>query len=144
VFVTTKDGKIVRITPIDLAGRRRRLVHHRGSRHEAYAAAQDHAGGRNGQNAKSIVYSPDRLLLSDEARRLRSQGGAQSAEPRQVRAMSASPGTRAITIVTDEIKRQKLTYGPGCIRGVARLASHLGQHRLLPFGAVSASPMRSA
>ena len=43
----------------------------------------------------------------------------------------------AITIVTDEIKRQKSDIRSRLHRRVARLAPHLGQHRLLPLGAVS-------
>ena len=134
VFVTVKDGKIVRMTPIDLGGGRRRLLHHRGARHEAHAAAQDHAGAARPERQVDRLFAGP-AALSDEARRLRSERRAQSAEPRQVRlcphllGRGADHRQRRDQAAEDRIR-------PGLHRGVARLAPHLGQHRLLPLGAV--------
>ena len=63
--------------------RRRRVLHHRGARHEAHAAAQDHArAARHERQVDRLFAGP--AAPSDEARRLRSERRAQSAEPRQV------------------------------------------------------------
>ncbi len=77
-------------------GHRRLVVDDRGARPQAHAAAQDHAG------AAWPECQVDRLLarsaaLSDEARRLRSERRAQSAETAASPAMYASPGRRRST-----------------------------------------------
>ncbi len=83
VFVYVKDGKIVRMTPIDFDDTDPQpwTIEARG--HEVHAAAQDDA------RAARAEREVDRLFAgppapSDEARRLRSERRAQSAEPRQV------------------------------------------------------------
>ena len=45
----------------------------------------------------------------------------------------------ALDLVAGEIKRLKRDLRPRRDGGVARLASHLGQYRLLPLGAATAS-----
>ena len=83
VFVTVQDGKIVRMTPIDFDDNDPQpwTIEARGVK---LTPPRKTTLAPHGQNAKSIVYSPDRLL-SDEARRLRSERRAQSTESRQVR-----------------------------------------------------------
>ena len=114
--------------------RRRRVVDHRGARREAHAAAQDHAGAARAEREVDRLFARP-AALSDEAGRLRSERRAQSAEPRQVRlrAHLLGGGARA---------RHRRDQAPEARprsrrdRGVARLAPHLGQCRLLPLGAV--------
>ena len=89
----------------------------------------------HGQNAKSIVYSPDRLLYPMKRVDF-DPNGARNPQNRGKSGYVRISWDEALTIVTDEIKRQKLDLRPGLHRGVARLAPHLGQHRLLPLGAV--------
>ena len=89
----------------------------------------------HGQNAKSIVYSPDRLLYPMKRVDF-DPNGARNPQNRGKSGYVRISWDEALSIVSDEIKRQKREHGPGCHRGVARLAPHLGQHRLLPLGAV--------
>ena len=135
VFVYVKDGKIVRMTPIDLA-------EDDGASFTIEAQGLKLTPPRkttlapHGQNAKSIVYSPDRLLYPMKRVDF-DPNGARNPQNRGKSGYVRISWDEAITIVTDEIKRQKSELRPGLHRGVARLAPHLGQHRLLPLGAVS-------
>jgi molybdopterin guanine dinucleotide-containing S/N-oxide reductase-like protein len=113
VFVDVKDGKILRMTPIDLTEKD-------GASWTVEARGQKLTPPRkttlapHGQNAKSIVYSPDRLLYPMKRVDFDPHG-------------ERNPGNRgksgyvriswdeAIKLVTDEIKRQKRDYGPGAI-----------------------------
>ena len=84
VFVYVKDDKIVRMTPIDLAK-------DDGASWTIRARGMDFTPPRkttlapHGQNAKSIVYSPDRLLYPMKRVDFDPERRAQPAEPRQVR-----------------------------------------------------------
>ena len=84
VFVYVKDGKIVRMTPIDLADDDGASWTIEAQGPEAHAAAQDHAGAARPERQVDRLFARP-AALSDEARRLRSERRAQSAEPRQVR-----------------------------------------------------------
>ena len=114
--------------------RRSAAVDHPCARPEAHAAAQDHARAARPERQVDRLFARS-AALSDEARRLRSERRAQSAEPRQVRLCAhllgggARPGRRR-----DQAAQAHLW--PRRDGGVARLASHLGQYRLLPLGAV--------
>ena len=134
VFVTVKDGKIVRMTPIDFDDTRPAALDHRGEGPEAHAAAQDHAcAARSERQVDRLFAGP--AALSDEARRLRSERRAQSAKPRQVRLRAHLVGRGA----DHRLERDQAAEARARARrhrGVARLAPHLGQHRLLPLGAV--------
>ena len=89
----------------------------------------------HGQNAKSIVYSPDRLLYPMKRVDFDPERRAQSAEPRQVR-------LRAHLLGRGDQARHRRDQAPEARprprrhHVLARLAPHLGQHRLLPLGAV--------
>ena len=113
VFLTVKDGKIVRMTPIDLAD-------DDGASFTIEAKGQKYTPPRkttlapHGQNAKSIVYSPDRLLYPMKRVDFDPKG-ARNPQNRGKSGYVRISWDEAITLVTDEIKRQKLTYGPGCI-----------------------------
>ena len=134
LFVYVKDGKIVRTTPIEFDDERRRVLDHRGARHQAHAAAQDHARPARPELQVDRLFARP-AALSDEARRLRSERRAQSAKPRQVRLRAHLLGRGA----EHRLRRDQAAEAharPGLHRGLARLAPHLGQHRLLPLGAV--------
>ena len=83
VFITVKDGKIVRMTPIDFDDSDPQPWTIKCARHEVHAAAQDHAGAAWPERQVDRLFARP-IALSDEARRLRSERRAQSAEPRQV------------------------------------------------------------
>jgi trimethylamine-N-oxide reductase (cytochrome c) len=141
VFVDVKNGKIVRMTPID-------LTENDGASWTIEAKGQKLTPPRkttlapHGQNAKSIVYSPDRLLYPMKrvdfirtARAIRKT----AASP----ATCASPGTRR--------SRSSPTRSSGKSASMARVRSRSHTARITP-GAMSAttcrrcsgSPMRSA
>ena len=84
VFVYVKDGKIVRMTPIDFDDQDPQPWTIEAQGPEAHAAAQDHAGAARPERQVDRLFAGP-AALSDEARRLRSERRAQSAEPRQVR-----------------------------------------------------------
>ena len=134
VFVYVKDGKIIRMTPIDLA-------EDDGASWTIEAKGQKLTPPRkttlapHGQNAKSIVYSPDRVLYPMKRVDF-DPNGERNPQNRGKSGYVRISWEEAIKLVTDEIKRQKREHGPGCHHVLARLAPHLGQHRLLPLGAV--------
>ena len=114
--------------------RGRRLVDHRGQRPEAHAAAQDDAGAARPECQVDRLFAGP-PALSDEARRFRSERRAQSAKPRQVRLCAHLLGRG------DQDRHRRDQAAEARIRPrrhhvLARLASHLGQYRLLPLGAV--------
>ena len=84
VFIYVKDGKIIRMTPIDLTEEDGASFTIEARGREADAAAQDHAGAARAERQVDRLFARP-PALSDEAGRLRSQRRAQSAEPRQVR-----------------------------------------------------------
>ncbi len=134
VFIYVKDGKIIRMTPIDLAEDDGASLTIEAQGPEAHAAAQDHAGAARPERQVDHLFARP-PALSDEAGRLRSERRAQSAEPRQVR-------LRAHLLGRGDQDRHRRDQAPEARarprrdRGVARLAPHLGQYRLLPLGAV--------
>ena len=68
----------------------------------------------HGQNAKSIVYSPDRLLYPMKRVDF-DPNGERNPQNRGKSGYVRISWDEAIDLVTDEIKRQKRDYGPGCI-----------------------------
>ncbi|HEV2099720.1 MAG TPA: molybdopterin-dependent oxidoreductase, partial [Stellaceae bacterium] len=113
VFVHVKNGKIVRMTPIDLA-------EEDGASWTIEAKGQKLTPPRkttlapHGQNAKSIVYSPDRLLYPMKRVDF-DPHGERNPQNRGKSGYVRISWDEAIKIVTDEIKRQKREYGPGAI-----------------------------
>ena len=125
----------MRMTPIDLDRRRRRVVDHRGQGHKAHAAAQDDAGAARPERQVDRLFARP-PALSDEARRLRSERRAQSAKPRQVRLRAHLLGRgHQARHRRDQAAEARARAGRHYV--LARLASYLGQYRLLPLGAVS-------
>ncbi|HZC57094.1 MAG TPA: molybdopterin-dependent oxidoreductase, partial [Xanthobacteraceae bacterium] len=113
VFVDVKAGKILRMTPIDLAD-------DDGASWTIEARGQKLTPPRkttlapHGQNAKSIVYSPDRLLYPMKRVDF-DPHGERNPQNRGKSGYVRISWDEAIKIVTDEIKRQKREYGPGAI-----------------------------
>ena len=113
VFVDVKDGKILRMTPID-------LTDDDGASWTIEAKGQKLTPPRkttlapHGQNAKSIVYSPDRLLYPMKRVDF-DPNGERNPQNRGKSGYVRISWDEAIKIVTDEIKRQKREYGPGAI-----------------------------
>src|SRR5215216_4092750 len=68
----------------------------------------------HGQNAKSIVYSPNRVLYPMK-RVDYDPNGERNPQNRGKSGYVRISWDEAIKLVTDEIKRQKREYGPGAI-----------------------------
>ena len=113
VFVDVKDGKILRMTPIDLTDRDGAswTIEARG---QTLTPPRKTTLAPHGQNAKSIVYSPDRLLYPMKRVDF-DPSGERNPQNRGKSGYERISWDEAIKIVTDEIKRQKREYGPGAI-----------------------------
>src|SRR5712691_8465551 len=113
VFVYVKDGKIVRMTPIDFDDDDPApwTIEARGLK---LTPPRKTTLAPHGQNAKSIVYSPDRLLYPMKRVDF-DPNGERNPGNRGKSGYVRISWAEAIKLVTDEIKRQKLTYGPGSI-----------------------------
>jgi molybdopterin guanine dinucleotide-containing S/N-oxide reductase-like protein len=113
VHIYVKHGKIIRMTPID-------LTEEDGASWTIEARGLEHTPPRkttlapHGQNAKSIIYSPDRLLYPMKRVDF-DPNGARNPQNRGKSGYVRISWDEAIKIVSDEIKRQKREYGPGCI-----------------------------
>jgi hypothetical protein len=111
VFVYVKDGKIVRLTPIDFAQDDAQpwTIEARGLK---FTPPRKTTLAPHGQNAKSIVYSPDRLLYP--MKRVDFDPGAdRKPENRGKSGYVRISWEEALDLVAAEIKRLKRTYGPG-------------------------------
>jgi molybdopterin guanine dinucleotide-containing S/N-oxide reductase-like protein len=113
VHIYVKHGKIIRMTPID-------LTEEDGASWTIEARGLELTPPRkttlapHGQNAKSIIYSPDRLLYPMKRVDF-DPNGARNPQNRGKSGYVRISWDEAIKIVSDEIKRQKREYGPGCI-----------------------------
>jgi len=111
VFIYVKDGKIVRMTPIEFdetdAGPW--TIEARGLK---FTPPRKTTLAPHGQNAKSIVYSPDRLLYPmkrvdfDPNGKINPQNRGKSGYVR-------ISWNEALDLVANQIKQLKRTYGPG-------------------------------
>jgi molybdopterin guanine dinucleotide-containing S/N-oxide reductase-like protein len=113
VFVYVRDGKIVRMTPIDFDDTdpppwtiRARGIDLTPPRRTTLAP--------HGQNAKSIVYSPDRLLHPMKRVDF-DPNGARNPQNRGKSGYVRVSWDEALDLVANEIKRCKRTHGPGAI-----------------------------
>ena len=113
VFVDVKDGKILRMTPIDLTDEDGAswTIEAKGVK---LTPPRKTTLAPHGQNAKSIVYSPDRLLYPMK-RIDYDPNGERNPQNRGKSGYVRISWDEAIKLVTDEIKRQKREYGPGAI-----------------------------
>jgi molybdopterin guanine dinucleotide-containing S/N-oxide reductase-like protein len=111
VFVYVKDGKIVRMTPIDFDDTDPQpwTIDARGLK---LTPPRRTTLAPHGQNAKSIVYSPDRLLYP--MRRIDFDAkGERNPQNRGKSGYVRISWEEALDTVAGEIKRLKSTYGPG-------------------------------
>ena len=113
VFIYVKDGKIIRMTPIDLTedDGASFTIEARGVK---LTPPRKTTLAPHGQNAKSIVYSPDRLLYPMKRVDF-DPNGERNPQNRGKSGYVRISWEEAIKIVTDEIKRQKREHGPGAI-----------------------------
>ena len=113
VFVTVQDGKIVRMTPIDFDDKDPQpwTIEARGLK---LAPPRKTTLAPHGQNAKSIVYSPDRLLYPMKRVDF-NPNGARNPQNRGKSGYVRISWDEALSIVSTEIKRQKREHGPGAI-----------------------------
>ena len=113
VFVYVKDGKIVRMTPIDFDDDDPKswTIAARGMH---FTPPPKTTLAPHGQNAKSIVYSPDRLLYPMKRVDF-DPDGERNPQNRGKSGYVRIPWEEAISLVTTEIKRQKREHGPGAI-----------------------------
>src|SRR5262245_1128810 len=113
VFVYVQDGKIVRMTPIDFDNHDPQpwTIEAKGLK---LTPPRKTTLAPHGQNAKSIVYSPDRLLYPMKRVDF-DPNGARNPQNRGKSGYVRISWDEALTIVSNEIKRQKREHGPGSI-----------------------------
>ncbi|MGE5540595.1 MAG: molybdopterin-dependent oxidoreductase [Gemmatimonas sp.] len=120
VFVNVKDGKIVRITPIDFddsdAGPW--TIEARGKK---YTPPRKTTLAPHGQNFKSIIYAPNRLLHPMKRVDF-DPNGERNPQNRGISGYKRISWDEAFDLVASEIKRLKEKYGPGV------MASSHGSH----------------
>jgi molybdopterin guanine dinucleotide-containing S/N-oxide reductase-like protein len=121
VFVYVKDGKIVRMTPIEFDQNDPQpwTIEARGLK---LTPPRKTSLAPHGQNAKSIVYSPDRLL--HPMRRVDfDRNGERNPQNRGKSGYVQISWDEALDTIAAEIKRMKREYGPG-----AMATSHGSHH----------------
>ncbi len=111
VFVYVKDGKIIRVTPIDFneTDAQPWTIEARGTK---FTPPRKTTLAPHGQNFKSIVYSPDRLLYPMKRVDFDPKG-ERNPQNRGKSGYERISWDEALDIVSGEIKRLKSTYGPG-------------------------------
>lgn len=113
VFVYVKDGKIIRITPIEFDENDPKpwTIKARGKK---FTPPQRATANPYTIASKSLVYSPDRLLYP-MIRADFDPKGDRKCENRGISGYVRINWDEALDIVADEIKRTKREYGPGAI-----------------------------
>jgi trimethylamine-N-oxide reductase (cytochrome c) len=111
--VYVKDDKIVRMTPITFDSKDPEpwTIKARGM---SFTPPRKTSLAPHGQNVKSIVYSPDRLLHPMKRVDF-DPNGERNPENRGVSGYERISWDEALDIVANEIKRQKTVHGPGAI-----------------------------
>ncbi|HUZ74699.1 MAG TPA: molybdopterin-dependent oxidoreductase [Stellaceae bacterium] len=111
VFVYVKDGKIQRITPIDFDATDPQpwTIEARGLK---LTPPRRTTLAPHGQNYKSVIYSPDRLLYPMKRVDF-DPNGARNPQNRGKSGYERISWAEALDIVGGEIKRLKSAYGPG-------------------------------
>ena len=121
VFIYVKNNKIIRITHIDFDSSDPEtwsIV----ARGKTFKPPRKTTLAPHGQNWKSMVYSPDRLLYPMKRVDFNPNGN-RNHKNRGISGYERISWDEAIKIVTDEIKRIKKQHGPGAI-----LSSHGSHH----------------
>jgi trimethylamine-N-oxide reductase (cytochrome c) len=121
VFVYVKDGKIIRMTPIEFGDDDPPpwTIEAKGVK---LTPPRKTTLAPHGQNAKSIVYSPDRLLYPMKRVDFDPQG-ERNPQNRGKSGYVRISWDEALDLVASEIKRMKRNYGPG-----AMAVSHGSHH----------------
>src|SRR5215468_9056788 len=111
VFVYVKAGRIVRMTPIEFddSDPQPWTIEARGLK---LTPPRKTTLAPHGQNAKSIVYSPDRLLYPMKRVDF-DPNGERNPQNRGKSSYVRISWAEALDLVAGEIKRLKRTYGPG-------------------------------
>ncbi len=120
VFVYVKDGKLIRTTTIDFddSDPGTWTIEARGKK---FTPPRKTTLSPHGQNWKSAVYSPDRILYPMKRVDF-DPDGERNCENRGVSGYERISWDEALDMVAGEIKRMKRDYGPGAI------ASSHGSH----------------
>ncbi|HWQ62471.1 MAG TPA: molybdopterin-dependent oxidoreductase, partial [Negativicutes bacterium] len=113
VFVYVRDGKIVRITPIEFDGTDAEpwTIEARGRR---FSPPRRTTVNQHTLAWKSMVYSPDRLLYPMKRVDF-DPAGARNQHNRGISGYERISWDEALDIVVGEIRRMKRDYGPGAI-----------------------------
>jgi anaerobic selenocysteine-containing dehydrogenase len=113
VFVYVKDGKIIRITPIefDKSDAKPWTIK---ARDKTFTPPRKTTIAPYGQVFKSMIYSPDRILYPMKRTDF-DPNGERNCQNRGISGYERISWEEALDIVTNEIKRVKKTYGPGAI-----------------------------
>ncbi len=111
VFIYVKDGKIVRMTPIefDQTDAGPWTIEARGLK---FTPPRKTTLSPHGQNAKSIIYSPDRLLYPMKRVDF-DPNGERNPQNRGKSGYVRISWAEALDLVANQIKQLKSTYGPG-------------------------------
>jgi molybdopterin guanine dinucleotide-containing S/N-oxide reductase-like protein len=134
MFVYVKDGKIIRMTPIDFDkdDAPSFTIDARGKK---FTPPRKNTLSPYGFSMKSTVYSPDRILYPMKRVDFDPQG-ERNFENRGVSGYERISWDEALDIVAGEIKRIKREYGPGSIMSSApshhtwgNVGYHLSTHR---------------
>ncbi len=113
LFVYVRDGKIVRMTPITFDSRDPQPWSIK-AKGKTFTPPRKTSLAPHGQNVKSIVYSPDRLLYPMKRVDF-DPNGERNPENRGISGYERISWDEALDIVANEIKRQKTVHGPGSI-----------------------------
>jgi anaerobic selenocysteine-containing dehydrogenase len=121
LFVYVKDGKIIRTTPIafDETDPKPWTIHARGI---DFAPPRKTTLAPHGQNSRSMIYSPDRLLYPMKRVDFDPKGERNTSN-RGKSGYVRTSWDEALDIVADEIKRVRHDHGPG-----AMTVSHGSHH----------------
>jgi trimethylamine-N-oxide reductase (cytochrome c) len=113
VFIYVKDGKIIRLTPItfDDSDPQPWTIEARGQK---FTPPRKTTLAPHGQNWKSMVYSPDRLLYPMKRVDF-DPNGERNPQNRGKSGYERISWDEALDLVADEIKRAKREHGPGAI-----------------------------
>ena len=113
LFVYVKDGKIVRMTPIDFDDRDPQpwTIKAKG---KEFTPPRRTSLAPHGQTVKSTIYSPDRILYPMKRVDF-DPNGERNPQNRGVSGYERISWDEALDIVASEIKRQKTVHGNGAI-----------------------------
>jgi trimethylamine-N-oxide reductase (cytochrome c) len=113
VFVYVKDGKIVRITPIEFddSDAKPWTIKARG---KTFTPPRKTTISPHSQLFKSMIYSPDRILYPMKRVDFNPKGD-RNCRNRGISGYERISWDEALDIVSNEIKRVKMDYGPGAI-----------------------------